>query len=198
MIAPSEKHLEDWIVNNLQEFKEAVHLPIRRLVARQQVLPSGRSDLIMAMICNLTVFELKKGEINSQTMAQLFRYIGDLRNLHTVFYGPIYSSDNVLAHNRSMEQLLQGRYPIHGIVIGHSVTEHALSICRSFNLETILYDYDGHNYTFERDPYTFEHEWDGIDTRDLSAAMKELMRHLKLYDEDKETLISIFKSEGSR
>ena len=80
MQAPSERHLEDWIVAN-----PPIELGIGEIVGRQMKMPTGIADLI-TFSDGLKVVELKKGAIDSHSIAQVLSYIRSLNALYMEFH----------------------------------------------------------------------------------------------------------------
>lgn len=193
-IAPTEKHIEDWIVDNLNDFKNQTSLPIHRIVSRQSVMPSGIADLIVMMPLSLTVIEIKKERIDSKAVSQLLRYISDISKLHEVIYQQVKNESDPLAHGDNISRDHGcGRSGIHGILIGNSIDLQTLLHCQNRNIEYIEYSWVNGCYEFQRDPYYTEEYSDIYFDYELVSAVKELMRHLKLYNHDQETLKAIFK-----
>lgn len=167
MIAPSEKHLEDWIVDNSQLVREETGEScdywdgytnfIHRIVNRQVRLPSGRADLI-AITCGYTDIsvapvEIKKGAIDSKTVAQCLRYMRDLREIflrvrHPGIDSEIYTGYEYRPHGIA-EQLLGYAPEIAGMVIGHSVSDNNLLVaCEASGIAVLTYEFDGTGYEF--------------------------------------------------
>lgn len=204
-LAPSEKHLEDWIVANCQfvgdsgEYDEedwlddCPHLPdgsiittgLDRVIARQLTLPSGICDLI-ALATNfyynptLAVVELKKGVIDTLAFTQCLRYMRDLNEIffYTMVERDLYKSYRPMS---KFDFSLGATPEISGILIGHSVQDNNLLIaCEAAGIQVYTYEYrDGF--------YFFQSQWvnavDGLIEihRDFSRgalgdAMEEIIR----------------------
>lgn len=198
-LAPSEKHLEDWIANNFREFKRKAHGTYGYIISRQPEFPSGKPDLIVRMMECLAVIELKLNVVDEKAVGQCLRYMGDIQLLHADLYGDLDSGDNPHAHSFG-DNLIGGkigRNPIHGILIGHSYTNAALHLIKSFRLEALTYDFDESLNTFD-----FNWPDDAIPLTetlrgsDMEIEVKKLMRHLKLWREDIETLKTVFTEAG--
>lgn len=181
-LAPSEKHIEDWIVGNFSSFNKQTSLNIQRIVGRQIPMPSGILDLLVMMPLSLTVVELKKGEIDEKSIAQVHRYIVDLVNLHYLIYDNIHDGNDLHAHSSSMTHGEYWRYPIHGILIGNSISDRSMNHCMDSHIETVIYDFEDGDYYFERDACTPEERSQDDYTIETIGAVRELMRHLKLRD----------------
>src|SRR5690554_595983 len=89
-LAPSEKHLEDWIVANPEKVLPnskwslrdyATESAIGTILARQPRLPSGRPDLITRTYHSIQVVEIKRGPIQSETITQCLRYMHDIQHI---------------------------------------------------------------------------------------------------------------------
>lgn len=168
---PSEKHLEDWIVANLQWFGpiypqiwfpddvlatltkhagENVIFPVgTQIIARQPKLPHGRPDLILKSEQSVIVTELKKGAIDSYTVSQCLRYMYDLEQilLEALEY------DNRLFNRRKRTEI--HAHPvgeITGVVVGHSLADRNLqTVCDLSNIMILTYEFDGLDYYFNHE-----------------------------------------------
>lgn len=170
MIAPSEKHLEDWIVANLRWFSScivddgytydhygAVELsPGRwvqpcgdRLIARQFPLPHGIADLILRTDDSIFVAELKKGAIDAKSVVQCARYIHDVREVFSWVYMER-SRDYKYPATREWEVHSFNDHEVKGILVGNSLADEYIPLlCDLCNIWIYLYDFDGVNYTFD-------------------------------------------------
>lgn len=161
MKAPSEKHLEDWIVANYglvsyeDDFGDGpldIGL-IGPVIARQVRLPAGRADLVTYgsddRAPNVAVVELKQGVIKSDTVAQCLRY---MRDLHEIFYWLEPGSVPASYEKHGLADQISGYEPeVSGIVIGHSLSDSNLLIaCEAAHIRVVLYDFDGEQYSFEQ------------------------------------------------
>jgi len=183
-IAPTEKHIEDWIVDNLSSFNKQSYLNIQRIVARQPQIPTGIPDLVVYMPLALTVIEIKKGDIDIKAISQLCRYMADISHLHNLLYSEIRTPDDLHAHNRSIySRGPTGRNPIHGVLVGNSIDKQTALHAHSAGIEYVIYDYNDGVYEFEHEPYGYYagdlFQYD----QDIVSGVKQLMRHLKMSDE---------------
>ncbi len=133
--APSEKHLEDWIVDNYPSaFPHGGHI-----VGRQLATPAGRIDILSFGTHFVDVIELKRGPIDGAALFQVLRY---MRVLTSVCY---------TAHVR-------GRYKcdpdiVRGILIGHSVNDAVHAAADQARVGILLYEFHEPSYDFR--PTTF-------------------------------------------
>jgi hypothetical protein len=177
-IAPSEKHLEDWIIANPKGFGsnwESGELPehcypensfitpsnryvtpfFESLISRQLLLPHGRSDLIMYGLDHISVVELKKGIINYDAIGQCKRYMYDLEE---VYSGVMSDAIN----NHQMQYVYTPGYnmfygtragdtaEIQGMVIGHGMQDRNIPIvAKSCGIRVVTYEYKHGQYVFE-------------------------------------------------
>lgn len=174
-IAPSEKHLEDWVVTHpnwvgdyMEWDEDSFNFPgheafrrgntfvlayIDEIIERQIRLPSGVCDFIILNISqferSLCAVEIKKGNLDTHALAQCLRYMSDLRRL---FY--IYRSDNwkELPHYREVGLwgYENGAIPeVSGLLIGNSISDpNILIACEASNIQVLLYDFNNNTYTF--------------------------------------------------
>ena len=155
--APYEKHLERWIADNPHRFGYKSYLGewcgmIDRLVARQYPLLSGRPDLLAwnrVLWGNMAVIELKQGDIDSKALAQVLRYMSELRS---IAYHTLYTPEALAEFNYAIRDQLDNQI-VWGILVGSSIKDdNILAACEACHIIVMLYDYDrDHNlYTFER------------------------------------------------
>lgn len=189
-LAPSEKHLEDWIVANLSLFGEDARINIRRLVARQPQFPSGRPDLILAIQGSVSVVELKKDRADGRAVAQVLRYLGDIRMIHD------YNNEGQFSHTYSAYEYPMGRPIVHGIIVAKSFDDNAYLACINNNIDMLSYEYDGEDYYFNDAENECGGSWTSLLGTDTEYAINEVIRHLYLLDNDRETLKEIYRQEG--
>jgi len=145
MIAPSEKHLEDWIAGNLEELS-----PYFRLLDRQLRLPSGTLDLLMVTDTQnrLEVIELKQGSIDTKTVIQVLRYMNDLQGIYQNITCELLKSQTIEWEEFDWLFNLE-KIHIQGMVIGHSIqSDHILYACEAANITVMTYEFDGSGYEF--------------------------------------------------
>lgn len=149
MKAPSEKHLEDWIVANPEKvyYQEEPYedkwdgkMPLfGTLIARQAKLPSGICDLIATDMQDgyyvIYAIELKKGAIDSDTICQCLRYIHDLKDLvqHTKMH----------TGGKAFQYSVHHFPEVRGIVVGHWLKDANVPLfADAANILPVTYEYD--------------------------------------------------------
>lgn len=173
--APSEKHLEDWIIANPHLFgdlwpAEDVHpshlansnmtaygedeyiVPhFQHIITRQPRFPMGRPDLIVQTDSSVQVIELKKGPITADTIAQTLRYMGVLRELMSWVIMKRHAE--IELPERPYQWEFDG-FPegeITGLIVGSGLADSNLPIVAAAgNIELFIYEYDQ-----SKDFYTF-------------------------------------------
>lgn len=141
--APTEKHLENWIVahNGWLLAAECPDLMSEHcVVARQLRLPSGIADLVIADPDYLHIMELKKGAIDEKAIAQVLRYRGDFLSIW-----------HATTHNHAMGFLESRRlFPeiVFCVLIGQSADDSVLRSCLGAGIAVYLYEFDGEDYHF--------------------------------------------------
>lgn len=188
--APSEKHLEDWIVANPELFGEdydedQIYPYVETIVGRQVRLPSGIADLMGAAGDQFAVVELKAGAIDETCVGQVLRYMGDLKHLWMSSYLDAPDETKHLHQYWQYEGagIMNGDFPeIQGFIVGHSVKNYSLVTPAHWNgIEIITYDLTDDGYIFERvtpdisqKRYEAMHEFSyGI----IGETMREVMRY---------------------
>lgn len=190
MIAPTEKHLEDWIVNNQRAFFDQLWIAGRRIVSRQFRLSNGIADLIVAVPIGIRVIELKKGQIDGAAVTQVMRYVGELRTVYDYMAGNIHDANDPHAHEYRADI-------VRGMVIGRSFEKAALLTCGTCGIAAFEYDYDGINYTFKSVFNDNSSIVADIESSPVGYAIREAMRHTRLREDDFDALVAIYKSEGT-
>ena len=196
-IAPSEKHLEQWIVDNFPHVREVIpQFNLRRIVARQLQLSTGIPDLIVAIKLGIRVIELKKGVVDGAAVAQVIRYVGELDYMYGWATSRITSEDD--PHYFDYDNYPDVTTPmVQGILIGHSFDKNALLACYTNHIQAWEYRYDGSGYTFDESYTDADIDQTRYYNDDLGIAIREAMRHRRLLREDVETLREIYKREGN-
>lgn len=153
--APYEKHLERWIADNPHLFgyrqPSGWYGMIDRLVARQYPLLCGRPDLLVwnrIGYGNMSVIELKQGDLDSKALAQILRYMDELRSIafHTLYTPEMLEEFNTAIRDQLDNQIVTG------ILVGLSIKDdNILAACEACHIVVMLYDYD-----CERQLYTFQ------------------------------------------
>lgn len=146
--APSEKHLEDWLVVNYEKLvivlAQRYATSINHVIARQPRFPSGIPDIIVDWEGAATVIELKKGVIDYQAVAQIMRYIDDLRK---IAIATEFRAHRAFDYN---EDIAEGMH-IPGILIGsHVLDKDVLKICHYSDIHVFTYTYNDGKYTFNQ------------------------------------------------
>jgi hypothetical protein len=160
MRAPSEKHLEDYLVSVWDT----------DIIQRQAKLPHGIADLILRFGHFLAVAELKKGPIEAEAVIQLLRYMSDMRRIFNYTRYRWYTERKQFYKGRSNignsgpEELL-------GVIIGHELPDHkVMHVCEMSQILVMTYEYDGQRYRLinhaPRESASFSEE---MELRDLAA-----------------------------
>lgn len=153
--APSEKHLEDWIVANPEKFApdELVNVfCIERIIGRQYRLPSGILDILaINTFGTLLAFELKQGAIDSKAYTQAMKYSNDLFNIWASVQGIL----AVQMDNMNIDANVMNTPPsqgFHVVLVGsHIKKDNTQYVCYTEGISTVLYDYLGDGYKFSLD-----------------------------------------------
>lgn len=148
MKAPSERHLEDWFTSNVSNLEYTIDGEIQEfaleVVTRQLRLPSGIADVILQGPNDVVVAELKKGVIDTATLAQCLRYMRDVKRI--MGYALAYIRDPRIEHWTLADP------EVTGILIGRAIESENLLIAASCaNVSVYLYD-----YTAEINTYAFQ------------------------------------------
>lgn len=160
MKAPSEKHLEDYLVTCFGA----------DVIQRQAKLPHGIADLILKFGNFVAVAELKKGPIEAEAVVQLLRYMSDMRRIFAYARYRWYAERKQFYKSRpnvgnsGPEELL-------GVIIGHELPDHKIMhVCEMSQILVMTYEYDGHRYRLinhtPRGSASFNEE---LELRDLAA-----------------------------
>lgn len=135
-IAPSEKHLEDWIVDT-----GYFTLPQAKIL-RQYQLPSGIIDLIYLDGNGLQLIELKKGRIDSKALMQTARYLRDLNGISKT------ALDLVRPPLDRYAQIYDPKLTT--TLIGYGVKEDNLLIAaQAIGIDIVSYEYDSNQDSYE-------------------------------------------------
>src|SRR3990172_1466420 len=149
-LAPSEKHLEDYIwahpecLGLVTKNSDDLGFPIFELVARQVKLPTGRVDLIgMAYMSSLAIIELKKGVIDTRALAQLLRYMRDVKKVvelavidYKIMQLPGYENIGMIEDQYNLSEALT--FPL---LIGADIeSDDLLCACIACNVDVMLYE----------------------------------------------------------
>lgn len=156
-LAPSERHLEDYIwahpeALGIRDWPGGDSAPLYQMFRRQFWVPSGRIDILGAD-WQLCAFELKKGALTANSLAQLLRYMYELKTA-------IFHVLNDMAGDRTTLAWLDKSFKgdnfdldelVRGVLIGHSYEDENLLIaCDACKVDVYLYQFDGVGYSFER------------------------------------------------
>lgn len=176
-LAPSEKHLEDWIDYNRIQFGDRLAeqdyywkmgeahfrsdntcvLPFfDAIVAKQPSFPCGIPDLIGYTCGQLTIVELKKDAITYAAIGQCLRYIHDLNEalnwLHDAMYSQPQHIKELYNYVRPTD-FEQCEYPsneIVGMVVGHHLEDkHLTRVAAACNIRLVTYEFVNDEYLFE-------------------------------------------------
>lgn len=163
--APSEKHLEQWIVDHPELFRDEVlyesfNCPfVDDFVARQLRLPSGVADLvgIDGYGEQLLAIELKVDVLDARAMAQVMRYVNDLRNIWSIVELEVLgllNYDQYHYHKRHDDPAEIG-----GCLVCYKADDvNLIRACTACSINVIEYDYTGDEYTFQ--VVTDDSSWD--------------------------------------
>lgn len=195
MIAPTEKHLEDWIVANPKAFFDQTWIRGRRIVSRQFRLANGITDLIVAVPLGIRVIELKKGVVTCDAIAQVMRYVGELRDLYNYMTFQTTGQDDPHEHTPAYE--INSDLMVQGVVIGHSFQREALLACGTNRLPAFTYQYDGENYGFTDVSNDATPSYSAFLETEVAYAIREAMRHRRIYQEDYDGLMAMYIAEGT-
>lgn len=139
MIAPSEKHLEDWIVSRNGCFVDVSAPHVEHVVVGRQVhLRSGIADLLVFNGTVLSVYELKKDKIDVHALAQILRYQSDLWDIWRAVCKPLLLTVD--------QYYALFPFCVSGVLLGHSVHPDILISANAANVVVYTYDYDGSAY----------------------------------------------------
>jgi len=154
--APSEKHLEDYICTHNRflsvgywdeetypDVWERIHC-VWKILKRQPVFPSGIPDLVAVLAGkwkpSIGIVELKKNDVDEDSVIQCLRYMYDLRQiLHF----------SLLECGLHIPSDFINRIPITGLIIGHSMPNDKLQIiCEAANIQVLLYNWTSSEVNF--------------------------------------------------
>lgn len=174
-IAPTEKHLEDWICANFYRFgglveqeivpeyaREGCYCPddtyyvdtfFSHLIARQLSLPAGRPDLLAYRFGQVAAIEMKKGAITYDVIGQCLRYVHDLKQIFSwVFYDTFSDPDSDAYVYRKPQKIDLDHYiddEIFGVVVGHSIQDKNIPlVCAASGIMCVTYEFTGDEYLF--------------------------------------------------
>lgn len=180
-IAPSEKHLEQWIIANPEYFGDAFDkdecgipdyalermTPIgngyyvdpfyEKLIARQLRFPTGIPDIIAQGSRSVCAIEIKKGALNYETIAQCLRYMHDLQEIFNAVYMDVVSllnPDHHLYRYDPSRHIDISGYPeteVTGMLVGHTVNDPNLAVICAIS-NIVVITYD---YDPDSDFYEF-------------------------------------------
>ncbi|MHC4647724.1 MAG: hypothetical protein ACYTBJ_19840 [Planctomycetota bacterium] len=158
MKAPSEKHLEDYLFAHPETFglygvdDDIQPIPHCVPLWRQVVIESGVVDLVGTWFMqSLSVIEIKKGAINTKSLAQVLRYKRDFRNMiHRLVCGYGDTGGPFRDH-----MPMDYRYTewwkseiVKCILIGEEVPDKNLLLaCEACGIEVYTYQYHTTHYT---------------------------------------------------
>lgn len=213
--APTEKHLEDWIVNNLHWFGDLYdneylygfenhaapfgedHFVVpmaTKIVGRQLQLPDGIADLVVTDHDRLMVVELKKGDLSFDVLGQCLRYMNNLTNIFNVVEHDVLKDENPDKDNYYYDRR-QTYGPsdgfvlneITGVIVGHKLTDRNLLLAASMcDVEVFTYELHSNGvYTFERQ-FPSSKSTLAICEQYLDAPLGVAMRHLMRCKHDRQ------------
>lgn len=141
--APSERHLEDWLVANWDTSKQKIPFAHSPLLGRQIPLPSGIPDLICASV-GIQIVELKKDRITLDSLAQILRYIRDAVGIRLFALAEI-RHRNPPELNALLDPMIMG------VLVGCGVdSTETLIAAAACDVEVYAYSFNGDSYSFEK------------------------------------------------
>jgi hypothetical protein len=147
--APSERHLEDWIVANPDAFKEPVLQWQRRFVdqfiARQIKFADGVIDLIGVKDHHVKIIELKKERADGRALAQLLFYMQHVRRAFDSFATDMWSAGRLSQHYGFA---YAGIHFVEGILVARDFDLKTYVACFEANVLPIAYEYNAGDYSF--------------------------------------------------
>jgi hypothetical protein len=157
MIASSEKHLEDWIVARLVngDPMKDIFSGLYNYLGRQVALPSGFCDVLVGThntetgrYC-LCPIEIKKGVVDLKALAQVLRYMRDIRQIWKFAIAGLPDLDpGCLGHVMNIPQVT-------GALLGYDISDEVHIAAQSAGIEVILYEFTGQGYElYLQDPPT--------------------------------------------
>lgn len=171
MKAPSEKHLEDWIVANRELFEpqEELHFPyLERIIARQPRLPSGIADLIGVNCDQVVVVELKRDLIDEKVIGQTLRYMANLKRMWNHAWQIGLKRDGSEQYTYCFRQplsLVHGlRGEVGGLIVGHRIEKQSvIDAAAGAGIDVVTYDYVDDSYVF--------YDWSGSHSEAFNQAI---------------------------
>lgn len=142
MKAPNEKHLEDWLFEDISRLAIPLHSSFYKTgtAYRQVKMRRGVLDLLFIEEDSMTIVELKKDSVDDAALQQILRYIGDLKDTweDVTSQIPCESENNLFNTYPKF-----GGLNIQGILIGHGSNNKTLAAAHGANIWVFGYDYDG-------------------------------------------------------
>jgi RecB family endonuclease NucS len=187
MKAPSEKHLEDWLFEDIERLGMCTSPTIYQIgtLYRQVKMRRGILDLLFVGEDSMTLVELKKGEIDDHALQQILRYMGDLKDTWDEVTGAIKTPNDNSAYNNYP---YYGGLSITGILVGYTSNEKTLEAAHGAGIWTFKYE---HNEVGEYEldwmlaKSTVEETYNPLEYTDISDAM---FRMAKQYIKNNEIL----------
>lgn len=149
-LAPSERHLEDWVAKCglngvLADWvnMKANDLPPEWLIGRQFPVVSGYIDLMFATEYTLEIVELKKDALKADALQQVLRYIAHIEATYEDVARHMTSPLNYELHYKRIEKVVRGT------LIGRSIDERTAIACFGAGIDVYTYDFIDGNYRFE-------------------------------------------------
>lgn len=147
MKAPSEKHLEDWILANPEKLQHFYKPLIHKVLECQCRFECGIADIVAKGNAGVLVIELKKDGVDEAVIAQCLRYCFELRSSVQSLLADIEVNDlwGCKDYNFHFESWF-----VTPVVIGSHVKNAATGYLADMgNILIFTYDYDGQGYDFE-------------------------------------------------
>lgn len=170
MIAPSRKHLEDWIVDNhdfvyymdiIEEDGKpcAVHPLVKKVIKRKTKLPSGFCDLVTIVEgyggVSVAATKLEWDSIDHHTVTQCLCSMRDLRETfvnvrHPGIDSPLYMGLNYRSPGLC-DQVVGNEPEVTGLIVGYKLSDQNLiAACEAADIVLLTYEYTKSGYNFDR------------------------------------------------
>jgi hypothetical protein len=160
-LAPSERHLEDYLwahpeafgIIEVPDYANGDCLEIE-LLYRQFPLPSGIVDLIgLAAGYQVAIIEIKKGPIDAKALAQLMRYMDDVKAAWEQLFLE-YCQDQrenyKLLFRRDIVNGSVESQRTRGFIVGSELPDKNLFIsAAACGIDFVVYEYDGVKYDLQ-------------------------------------------------
>lgn len=184
-LATSEQHLEDWIVEHLDQFAYKDCSPlVGQLIRRQMRCEGGIVDLLGMSENLIQVIELKKEEIDGRAVAQLLCYMKYVRSVFDEAAADLWQQ----GRSRGMYGFgLNGVDLMQGILVGHSFEKKAYYACYEAGIQMVAYSYNDGGFTFAH-PFVGELYEPSIELKHLYPFFEQLILNYDAQQKEVEPL----------